>query len=143
MPYEYWEKIVTSDVTFHAWAKSISELFSEAGDALIGVMVESLESIDPVEQTVVRLQNDSIEMLLLDVLQEQIFQKDAYGKLFRYKNSNVERRGDHYYFEGVAQGEPMNGPKHCLQVDVKAVTMHMFNVTEKNGLWEATVVLDI
>ena len=143
MPYEYLEKMVTSDIAFHAWGVTVCDLFKTSGDALIGVMVDSIESVEPKESRSVALQNDSVEMLLFDALQELIYFKDAQGMLLRYTVCNIEQIDAIFTFRGEMRGEQIEESKHNLMVDVKAVTMHLFAVTEKKGCWEATVVLDI
>ncbi|MDG5816624.1 archease [Chitinispirillales bacterium ANBcel5] len=143
MPYEYLEKLTSSDAGFSVWGESVCEVIQTAGDALIGVMVEVVESIKPVEKQQVTLKNDDLEMLLVDALQELIFLKDAYGKLFRYSGCEVREDQAGYTFEGEIRGELMDRDRHQFSVDVKAVTMHNFSLKEHNGQWKATVVVDI
>jgi SHS2 domain-containing protein len=40
-------------------------------------------------------------------------------------------------------GEPIDLNKHELLVDVKAVTMHLFEVKKLNGEWFARVIVDV
>ena len=40
-------------------------------------------------------------------------------------------------------GEKIDMKKHEMLVDVKAVTMHMFEVKKEKNIWKARVVLDV
>ena len=42
-----------------------------------------------------------------------------------------------------AEGEFFNSAIHIIKNGVKAVTYHKLKIEEKNGLWQAEVVLDI
>ncbi|KMQ52469.1 Archease [Chitinispirillum alkaliphilum] len=142
MSYEYLENI-TSDAAFRAWGSDINELFKSASDALVGVMLEDPELIEPRQEQRVKLESDSLEMLLFDVLQELVFFKDAYTMIYRYSECNIHRDGGVYRFSARAYGESFQRLREHFNVDVKGVSMHQFSVHKKNGGWEATVVVDI
>jgi SHS2 domain-containing protein len=40
-------------------------------------------------------------------------------------------------------GEPIDLERHQPRADVKAITYYMFKVEEKDGRWQARVVVDI
>ncbi|MDJ0876891.1 MAG: archease, partial [Desulfobacterales bacterium] len=50
---------------------------------------------------------------------------------------------DGYHMEAVLTGEELDYACHDLVVDVKAVTMHQFQLAPTPGGWRARVVLDI
>ena len=143
MPYTYLEDIATADAAFRAWGKDLGELFSACADALMNVMVEDLETIAFEENRPIALKNKSMEMLLFEFLQEFIFYKDAELLLLRVSEMEIKRDGDEFQLKAEVSGERINSKKHPLNVDVKAVTMHRFKVTETKGRWEAEVVVDI
>jgi len=45
--------------------------------------------------------------------------------------------------EATGAGEPLDGARHHQRADVKAVTLHQFQVKKTNRSWKATVILDI
>lgn len=143
MPYRYLEDIATADAAFEAWGKTPEELFTDAADALMNVMVADLRTIDEVERMVLRLQSDDMEMLLYDLLQELIFYKDAEQLLLRVKTLRITRESDHVALQAETAGEKIDPGKHDLVVDVKAVTFHRYRVEHTSKGWEATVVVDI
>jgi protein archease len=48
-----------------------------------------------------------------------------------------------YTVHATLAGEPIAPERHHMRVDVKAVTLHRFSLTQTQRGWEATVVLDI
>ncbi|HON10887.1 MAG TPA: archease [Chitinispirillaceae bacterium] len=143
MPYEYLEDITVSDAGFRAWGKTLEELFTAAFDATTNLMVEDLGSIGEKQVRSVKVEDNSEEMLLFQVLQELIYLKDAFRLLLRLRNVSIERHGESIVFEGMAVGEEIDDARHNLAVDVKAVTLHHFQVMKTDSGWEAVVVLDV
>lgn len=143
MPYQFLENIAIADIAFKAWGKGPGELFMACADAIINVMVEDLKTIAFLEERWIEVENDTIEMLLFGFLQEIIFYKDAETLLLRVEEIDINKTDRGYHLKAKAKGEEIDPVKHSLNVDVKAVTLHRFNVQEKSSGWEATVVLDI
>ena len=157
MPYHYLDDVATADIAFEAYGRSKEELFIAASDALMNVMVEDLGTITERLWREVSAEAETFEMLLFQFLQEFIYYKDAEQLLLRaarmrfkeQKGLPVPRSGTHsagqagWMVTARAYGEMLDPKKHPLNVDVKAVTMHQFKVSEINGEWKARVVLDI
>src|SRR5437763_14170745 len=85
VPYRYLEEIGTADIAFEATGRDLPELFRDAADATINVMIENIGAIQPREIRRVELSNDKLDMLLFDLLQELIFLKDAECLLLRMR----------------------------------------------------------
>ena len=143
MPYEYLPGIAISDIAFEASGETLEELFSSAGDALTNVMVDDLSTIGFEETLTVDLSDTAIDLLLFDFLQEFIFYKDARLLLLRAGELTISRSEGSYVLKGTLRGELINPLKHAMKVDVKAVTLHRFDVSRAAGGWKATVVLDV
>ena len=143
MPYKYRDDLTKSDVAFEAWGGTLEELIEAAGDATLNVMVEDLSSISPAETRTIQVEEESPELLLFQLLQELIYYKDAEELLLRYRKAQVEEKGGKLLAIAEAAGERIDPERHALIVDVKAVTLHRFKVVEENGIWRATVVLDV
>jgi SHS2 domain-containing protein len=142
MPYEYLDDIAISDVAFHAWSDSLEGLFTDAADALINTMIEDVETLEDKVRRSIRVEDESVEMLLLQFLQELIFFKDAEQELLRPADMKISGKDEEYVLQCEARGEKMDPERHNLLVDVKAVTFHRFNVQATPTGWETTVVLD-
>lgn len=143
MGYRYLEEIAIADAAFEAQADSLEELFREAADATMNVMVDSLEDIRIQTTRQIRLEDDALDMLLFQFLNEFIFYKDAEGLLLRAADLKITRNRNGYAVSGEGRGEPMDLARHKMNVDVKAVTLHLFRLEKKGNGWETTVVLDI
>ncbi len=143
MPYQYLEEIAKADVAFEAWGKTQEETFIAAADAMMNVMVADLNTIRLQERRNLNLRADALDMLLFELLQELIFQKDASRLLLRIKELRISLQAEHYRLIGAAEGEELDPRRHDLIVDVKAVTLHRFGVERTDGGWKAMVILDI
>ena len=142
MPYRYLEDIATSDVAFEAWSDNLESLFVAASDATLNVMVEDLNTVADKTRRPVQLEDPSIDMLLFQLLQEQIFYKDAEQLLLRVRQVRIQHHEDRFELSAEAYGERLDMDKHELLADVKAVTLHRFKVERDGHGWRATVILD-
>jgi SHS2 domain-containing protein len=143
MPYHYLEEIGTADIAFEATGRDLAELFSDAADATMNVMIDNLDAIEPRESRRIDLSSDDIEMLLFDLLQELIYFKDAERLLLRVRDARIEERDEKYFLTAEAAGELVDPARHHQRADVKAVTLHDFSVKKEGGGWKARVLLDI
>jgi protein archease len=143
MPYEYLEEIGTADIAFEATGRDLPELFSNAADATINVMIDNIEAIQPRETRQIELSNDKLDMLLFDLLQELIFLKDAERLLLRLREVQIIETDENYFVKATAEGELLDAERHHQRADVKAVTLHDFAVERTEGGWKAKVLLDI
>lgn len=143
MPYHYLDDVATADVAFIAEGLDFSETFISAGDATMGVMVENVDAIEPRETRLIVLRNEDLDMLLFNLLQELLFYKDSEQLMLRVNQVSIEEDADSYVLHAQAVGETLDPDRHIQHVDVKAVTLHQFRLTEKDQGWEAMVILDI
>lgn len=143
MPYEYLEEIGTADIAFEATGRDLPELFRDAADATMNVMIDNIDAIEPVETRQIEFSNDKLDMLLFDFLQELIFLKDAERLLLRLREVQIDQRDENYFVKATAEGEPLDADRHHQRADVKAVTLHDFTVEQIEGGWKARVILDI
>lgn len=144
MPFEYRGDIAHADVAFNAWAATLEELFTEAARATIQVMVENLEAVRPAQTVELKLEQESLEMLLFDFLNELIFYKDARRLILLPAQLTISKEEDGgCKVEGTLQGEEIDVKRHEMRTDVKAVTMLRYSLEQVPEGWRATVVLDV
>lgn len=143
MAYRFLEDTATADTAFEVWNSSIEGLFTDAADAMLNVMLHDINTVKNEHQISFETQDDSIEMLLFNVLQELIFQKDAHQYLFRIKKCTIRDDGNRHFFNGIFIGEHLDFLRHQIIVDVKAVTLHNYFVKKENQLWRTQIILDI
>lgn len=139
MVFKFLEDIATADIAFEATGKTLEEMFESCGLATMQVMAD-LKYVDKDVKKIVDIKADSVEMLLKKFLDELIFVKDSELLLFSKFDAKIKKNGG-YRLHVTALGEKIDMKKHRLGVDVKATTMHMFEVT--GPPWKARVILDI
>src|SRR5437667_6260265 len=143
MPYHYLEEIGTADIAFEATGRDLPELFRDAADATMNVMIDNLDAIEPRETRHIELSNEKLDMLLFDLLQELILLKDAQRLLVRTPDMQITEKDEAYFLKATAKGEPLDAERHHQRADVKAVTLHGFSVERTESGWKARVLLDI
>ena len=143
MSYEFIEDVAIADIAFRAWGKDLEELFRAAGDATINVMIENLDSIEPKETRTFSLENEALDLLLFNFIGELIYYKDSELLLLRVQQVQFEEKNGQHQLTAIAQGETLDPNRHQQRVDVKAVTLHRFQLEKTNDGWTAMVILDI
>ena len=138
MSYKFLEDISLADVAFEAKGKTLDELFASCAEALAATMVKDVRSVKPKITKKMDLKAESVDKLLYAFLEELIFLKDAELLLFSGYRLKVTETS----LSGEILGEKLDMKKHEMLVDVKAATMHMFEVTHVKE-WKARVVLDV
>ena len=143
MPYQYLEDITSADMAFEAQGETLDELFTSAALATTNVMVRNLKKVKAKVERYVAIETEDVEQLLYKFLQDIIYYKDSQMLLFGRYDVNIESSDGKYKLKAKLYGERISMKKHDLVVDVKAVTMHKFEVKRTSKGWTATVVLDI
>jgi len=143
MPYKFLENIAIADVAFEASGNNLSELFESAALAVTNTMVKNLDSVKAKVEKAIDLEADDVEILLFNFLQEIIFLKDAEKLLLSKVKANVVEKNGKFRIKAKIKGEELDPNRHELLVDVKAVTMHLFEVKKERRTWKARVVLDV
>jgi SHS2 domain-containing protein len=143
MPYEFLEDIATADIAFRAWGKNLEETFIAASDATMNVMVEDLDSIQPLERREFQLRNEALDMLLFDLLQELIYYKDSEKLMLRIHQIQIRKEDSQHVLKAIALGEKLDPNRHPTRADVKAVTLHRFQLENTDHGWKAQIILDI
>jgi len=129
----------TADLGLRIRAKSLNELFAEAGKALISVLVENAEAIEPKEKTTVSITGADREYLLFDWLKELLYRFEVEHRLYGRFDVTVGDTG----LEAVLHGEVLDRSRHELGHEGKAITYHELRVVQENGGWLAEVIVDI
>ena len=143
MPFRFVDEISTADVAFEAWGTTLEELFISAAAALLATMTAAPEQVMGREELTFRMEHEELDLLLLSFLQELIFSKDAGSLLLHADRVQIVERERIFHLESLLSGEQIDAGRHCLLVDVKAVTLHRLQLQCENGLWKAVVVLDV
>lgn len=143
MTYCFLEHIATADVAFEAHGATREDLFVSCAEALLHTMVHDPADVQQVQELVIRLEHVDLDLLLYAFLDELVFFKDARQLLLHVVVINIGENEDSLVLEALMKGERIDPQRHRLIVDVKAATMHRFQVVQEDDGWRATVVLDI
>ena len=140
LPFQFLPDIAIADVAFSAEATTLGGLFEAAAEAVTEVMVDR-ESLRPAVEREISMRGEDIERLLYDFLTEVIIIKDVDSLLFKVFSVDLDEDGPTLTCR--MKGESIDRGRHKLRNDVKAVTMHLFEVKKTALGWNTTVVLDI
>ena len=143
MSYRYRDDLSMADVAFEAEGTSLEELFTSAWDATLRVMIENPSALHSNSRKSISIEDRSVDLLLVNFLQELIYYKDAEALLLRLEHCRIEGGTEAAKLEAVASGEQIDVKRHRLGTDVKAVTFHRFSLKQEGELWRTTVVLDV
>ncbi len=143
-PVEYLEH--TADVKFRARGHSLDELFENAGLALIGAMIDP-STVRVVESWPVEIEAESLEALLYEWLSEILYLFEVELAVFSEFEVDLVGRGAGWRLSGRIGGERIDGERHLFETEVKAVTLHQFELRRDEAageeIWTAQVVLDV
>ena len=143
MSTRFLEDIAIADVAFEAWGETREELFVSSAAALLRTMVDEPGEVALRQELTLRMEHEELDLLLFSFLQELVFLKDARQLLLHAATMRIDEREGIFHLEAVVRGEEIAPLRHRLLVDVKAVTLHRFQVVFGDNAWRATVVLDV
>ena len=141
MPFKFLEKIAIADIAFEAYGKTLNELFENAALAIFELSAE-VETIDAVKKLEFELENEKLDNLLYDFLSEILFLKDSKYMVFNHVHVTI-KEGNKNKLKTILEGDKINPEVQHLENDIKAITMHMFEIKKEKNQWKATVVVDI
>jgi SHS2 domain-containing protein len=129
----------TADLAVHVEADDLSELFEQAGQALMAVLVEAPEAV-PAEMSW-RVERPPAEpaVLLVDWLQALLLAFELDHVVSVRSRVRVDAGGLHAFVEGA----PFDADRHRPGTEVKAITFHRLSVTPEAPGWVADFVLDV
>lgn len=142
--YKFLEDIAIADIAYEAYGRDLNELFENSALAIFELSAD-VKTIEPKKKLKVKLENKKLDNLLYDFLSEILFLKDS--KYIVFKNVKVkineDKKNKKFKLKSTLEGDTINSEKQHLENDIKAITMHMFELNKiKNG-YKARVVVDI
>jgi SHS2 domain-containing protein len=143
MPYRYLDDIAIADAAFEAWGQTAEEMLVSASDATVNIMVRDLDRIRYRDYRHLQIEEDQLDMLLFQLLQELIYYKDAEQLLLRVRTIRLEQQDGSWRAYVELAGETIDPDRHNLVVDVKAITLHQFDVKQTASGWIASVIVDV
>ena len=139
--YKFLEDIAIADIAYEAYGKDLKELFENAAMAIFELSAE-IKTVEAKEKIEFELVNEKIDNLLYDFLSEILFLKDSKYMVFRKVKVEI-KEGKPNKLKAVLEGDTINPQKQHLENDMKAVTMHMFELKKGKDGYTARIVVDI
>ncbi len=131
-----------ADVGVRGRGKTLEGAFEGAGKAMFSVMVE-LGEIEPKIEIKFAAVGQDNESLLINFLNELLFQNDVNGMLFsEFEVKSIEEKDGEFYLKGSAKGDKIS-EKHNIRTGVKAASYSQVFVGEKDGEFVAQCVVDV
>lgn len=139
MGFKYLEGIALAEAAFEAKGNNLKELFESCADAFIDTSANP-ETIKSSFKKEIFIQANNVEDLLFKFLEELVFIKDSEAVVFN-KTEILEISENK--LKVLLIGEEINQESQELRADIKAITLHKFNVKKTDDGWIAIVVMDI
>lgn len=136
-PYETFDH--TADLGLLVTARTEAELYANAAFAVFDIITD-LGRVETLEARRIHAEGDSPEDLLVNFLREILYLYNGERWLLKEIRVTVVKN---YALEAEARGEPLDGRKHEVCKEIKAVTYHQAGVRQTADGWEARVIFDV
>lgn len=141
MSYQFLEH--ESDIGVRGIGSSIIEAFQETAKAMFDVMVE-VKKIKPQKQVKIEATASDIEGLLVEWLNELIFQKDITGLYFsKFEILDFKKTNSKYHLNAKVWGSKIDPNKHPVKTEVKAATYSALKCGKEKGEFFCQCILDV
>ena len=142
--YRFLEDIALADIAYEAYGKGLNEVFENSALAIFELSAE-VKTIKPKKKLEVRLEHEKLDNLLYDFLSEILFLKDSKYMVFRNVKVkiNEDKKNKKFWLKATLEGDTINSEKQHLENDIKAITMHMFELNKTKNGYRARIVVDI
>jgi SHS2 domain-containing protein len=135
--YEFFDH--TADIGIRAEAATQAELFQQLAAALTELLVEQ-SALEPREVKPVRLNAEAVDELAYLWLRELLytFSTDKFIPSRITFSTLTEQT-----LEAELAGDRFDLGRHAQGREVKAITRHLLQAGQENGVWRAQVIVDI
>ena len=136
---------VTADIGFIAYGNSLEESFENAGIAMFDVISDTKNVLHKDKITFSISSEDEVS-LFYDFLEELLFFHETKFMLFskfEVKISKIENEFENFKLDAIISGEKFNWDIHKRGSEIKAITYHLMEVSNKNGIYEVKAILDL
>ena len=130
----------TADLGLRLQGHSGEDLVRHAVEGFVHLMLAEPSAVRADTRLVIRVEGQSLEDLLVRLLNELIFLFDAKGFLPREATAvNLGGAG----LEAEIAGEPYDPSRHEIKAVAKAATYHDLRLVESGGTLAATIYFDL
>ena len=142
MPYKILEDEATADIAIAVKSKSLSRVFCDCAIALFDVLADRKTVGKKIKKRIMLSEKD-VEDLLYKFLCEIVYFKDANNMVFSDVKVSVKKSKNVFIMNATIFGDEIGSKKQKTKTDVKAITLHMFNLEKTKVGWQAKFVPDI
>ena len=129
----------TADLGVEIYGHTLEELFQNAGHALFDTIAD-ITTVELKVERIVSVSGDDTESLMFNWLRELLYLFSVHEEIY----AEFEIHSLHpTSIEARVRGEQLDLEKHRFATEIKAITYHQFEVSQKNNLWQARVVFDV
>ncbi|MEK6835742.1 MAG: archease [Nanoarchaeota archaeon] len=136
--FKFLEDVAIADIAFEAYGKNLNEVFENSAYALFDATA-NIKTVKQKIKKVIKLKNKDEKDLLYNFLSELIYLKDSKQLIFSKVKVNIKNDK----LQATLYGDKINPEKQELRNDIKAVTLHMFNLEKTKTGYKITTVLDV
>ena len=129
-----------SDQLVEIEADSVEQLFEDAAAAFFDTIVE-ISKVEPNEEFEFEFCEKDIESLLYRFLNELLYLFDTKKVVFSKFNANFDE--EDVCIDISMWGEYFNPDKHSPKQEIKAITLHEFEVKKEGDKWKARFLFDL
>ncbi len=133
---------ISGDVGIRACGKSCGEMFVNAGLGMYS-LISDIGKVGEKQDVVLEAEGDSLESLLVNFLNEMIFQFDTYGFIGKRILMDTFSPQGAAFLRARVYGEEFDPERHERRLLIKAATYHNIKVEQVSDTWEADVIFDI
>jgi len=130
-------------VGIRAFGKSIEDVFKNSALGMYSLITD-LEGVKAEKDISISVESNSLEGLLVSLLNELIFQFDAYnfiGK--RIDIQSLTPNPQSPSLKAIISGEEFDTERHERKLLIKAATYHRLKIEKAGDVWQADIIFDI
>ncbi len=135
--YKFLEHV--SDQLVEVEAKDVEELFEDSAKAFFDTLVD-INKVEPKDEFEIELTANNIQDLLYRFLNELLYLFDTKKAVFSKFEAEFDE--ENMRIDVRMWGEYFDPKKHEPRYEIKAVTLHNFEV-KHNGCWKARFLFDL
>ena len=129
----------TADLGVEIYGKNEEELFCNAAFALFDIMTD-ISLVHVRGEWEVSAEGGDLEELLVNFLREILYMCNGEGLLLK---EFVISEMNNFHVKGTAKGEPFVHDRHCMNIEIKAITYHRVEIKKPPGTWIGRVIFDV
>ncbi|NYT03057.1 MAG: archease [Methanosarcinales archaeon] len=138
-PFEFLEH--TADVKFRAFGLTPEEMLGNAALAMFNAMIDT-SKVREERVWEVDLSGPDLEQLAYSWLSELVYLFDVEVAVFSRFEVHLVQSESEWKLHARIFGEEIDGRRHAFECQVKAVTLHQFEVSH-NDHWTMQTILDV